>query len=188
MSSDYLQTLPHDRASGLQPSSVLKPVTQTTLSGSGRHIKMYQMQVDGQALTELVQVGINNAGAAAPNGAHSTDSRESDATSTLNVWIPLPVLRRALPDLVKREDRASPSVSSAEGSLMHAMSDMTKSASPPGSTDGSGDAIDSGKAPSTSGMQEVIDLTGDSDVELIELTDDESEVEIVSENLYIDLT
>jgi hypothetical protein len=67
---------------------------------SGRSVKMYRAQVQIDALLSLVQAGVNEVDGDGESGASDTGSG-----SLVNLWIPLAVVRHAIPALMKAEDK-----------------------------------------------------------------------------------
>jgi hypothetical protein len=78
------------------PASVLKLITRKTLSVSGKGVTMYRFSVQGQHLVCLAEDGITDA-------AGRRDP-PSNVVTKCNVWVPLPIVRHALPSFVKRGD------------------------------------------------------------------------------------
>ena len=72
-------------------------MTRTELSGSGHTIKMYCVIIVGDAFLASVKDGISHAHESKPGVVHKK----------LNVWIPLPIVCRALPYLVKANDQVA---------------------------------------------------------------------------------
>jgi hypothetical protein len=64
---------------------------------------MYRMKTDCKALTSAVESGIDDAAQVATraNNAQVGPARPD----TLNIWVPLPVIRRASPQLLRHKDR-----------------------------------------------------------------------------------
>jgi len=111
------------RSISLTPWMAEGLVTRKILSGSGRTVKMYRINIIGDGILALVEDGISQAHGSRPRGLSKRSS----------VWIPLPIIRHSVPHLVKPDDQL-PSV----------------------------------PAPSTiaSLPSDVIDLTGDDDIEV----------------------
>jgi hypothetical protein len=80
------------------PASVLKVVTRRTLSASTKSVIMYRLSVEAQHLVHLTDRGIADV-----VGSFSI----SGAPAKFNAWIPLPIVRRALPALVKKGDEGA---------------------------------------------------------------------------------
>jgi hypothetical protein len=72
-------------------------VTQTVLSGSGHAIKVYRISIVGDGFLKSVEDGITR--------AHGSQPRV--LSKKFNVWIPLPIVRRALPYLVRTDDKVA---------------------------------------------------------------------------------
>ena len=70
-------------------------MTRKVLSGSGHTVKMYLVRIIGDSILASVEDGISL--------AHGSQPRDLSKNSC--VWIPLPVVRLALPSLVKPEDQ-----------------------------------------------------------------------------------
>ena len=95
------QAQPKKISGQFSPMCALKVVTRRSLSASGRSVKIYRLSIQGQHLVSLAEKGIADA------TSSTTDVHVPDLITEANVWVPLPIVHRSLPGLVKKGDEGA---------------------------------------------------------------------------------
>lgn len=103
--ADVFQPAPRKQLPHFRPSSVLGVAMRTVMPKTENGIVMYRARVQINSLVAITQAGIESA--CETDGYIMSDEEVTDVSaSTLHkVWIPLSMVREALPLFIQRRDR-----------------------------------------------------------------------------------
>lgn len=100
-----IQPSPRNEITEFRPSCIIKVVRRVVKGPPERAFTLYRASVNGQWLVTKTQSGIDEAIAADGYATNDMTPRDSKLNTSVNVWIPLSVVRDALPLFVKSIDK-----------------------------------------------------------------------------------